>query len=169
MSYNFSLGFFGGCMPFNFVSNEMPGWWQIPNAGFCSTMPITASCGVFDMYNTMMYNQRLNSIYTSDLSFAAGWSDCLSGIFGAGASYGGYTSALIADNSLFGSGTGAGYNPFGYGAIADYQASVPYNGGSVDAGVGTRDDDNNRNKSKIDQNKVKNTDKSKVSSSGSGG
>ena len=97
-----------GFSPFFYTSNEMPGWYQMTNAGSRDFAQMSLGCMVLDGYNTWSYNQQsVSSNYS--VAYSSIWNNMVVNLFGLATSAGSYISSLWGANPSAGSaGTGAG-------------------------------------------------------------
>ncbi|MBQ6515896.1 hypothetical protein IJI31_01820 [bacterium] len=92
---SFAMGF----TPFFYTSNEMPGWYQITNAGARDFRQMSLGCLALDGYNIWSYNQQSTAANTYNLSLTSIWNNMALNLCGLANRYGSYVSGFMGNNS----------------------------------------------------------------------
>ena len=85
-----------GISPLCYMSNEMPGWYQVSRGNFRDIAQMNLGSLVLGSYNTWSYNNQTYNIQNScHLAVLSAWQNLVGGFYGMIASAGPYMSALF--------------------------------------------------------------------------
>jgi len=79
-----------------YMSNEMPGWYQMRTASPMAFQQMNLGCMVLDSYNAWSFNNYSASIGNCSMAFTGLWQNMVISLTGAVSAFGGYLSGGAA-------------------------------------------------------------------------
>ena len=114
-------------MPFCYMSNEMPGWYQVTRAGRNDFAQMNLGCMVLDGYNAWANNFGYDrSAYR--LSYVGIWQNMVVSLCGLASTFGSYISGGLYGNG--GSGSRSSYTTGNFGSTVQPGSETKDNNGS---------------------------------------